>query len=53
MTERRKVCYEEALLEILVIKAEDVIATSGFDNTEHVDKNTDSWVTPGAGSEWG
>ena len=53
MTGRRKAGYEEVLLEILVIKEEDVIATSGPDNTEHVDKSTDSWVTPGTGSEWG
>lgn len=53
MTGRRKAGYEDALLEILVIKEEDVIATSGPDNTEHVDKSTDSWVTPGIGSEWG
>lgn len=52
MSERLKAGYEGARLEILIIRAEDVIATSGFGDTDHVDKSTDSWVTPG-GSEWG
>ena len=52
MSERRKTDYEGARLEILIIKAEDVISTSGG-FTDHVDKNADSWVTPGADSEWG
>jgi hypothetical protein len=55
MTERRKQSYEGASLEILLLKAEDVIATSSvFDEnkTDYVDPNKNSWVTPGAGNGW-
>ena len=52
MTERKKQRYEGAALEILLLKAEDVIATSSvFDenNTDYVDSNGNSWVIPGIG----
>ena len=55
MTERRKQSYEGAALEILLLKAEDVIATSSaFDenNTDYVDPNENSWVIPGIGNGW-
>lgn len=52
MSERRKKNYENALTEIIVINEHDVIATSGFDNFVHVDKDENSWVTPDNGSEW-
>ena len=54
MTERRKQSYEGATLEILLLKTEDVIATSGGfgENTDYVDPNENSWVIPGIGNGW-
>lgn len=54
MTERRKQSYEGATLEILLLKSEDVIATSGWlgEDTDYVDPNDNSWVIPGAGKGW-
>ena len=53
MAERKKATYEFTRLEILMLRAEDVIATSAIGNTNHVDKNENSWVTPGVDNEWG
>ena len=51
MTERKKQSYEGAALEILLLQTEDVIATSGGfgENTDYVDPDKNSWVTPGIG----
>ena len=47
MTTKNKKIYEDALIEVLQISAADVISTSVLD--EYVDKDENSWVTPGVG----
>ena len=48
MANREKQGYKSAALEVLLIKAEDVISTSGFsENTEYVDPDENAWVTMG------
>ena len=49
MSERRKLDYELALVEIVGIEEKDIITTSGGweNSTDQVDKNENSWVPLG------
>ena len=50
MAKREKTRYESANIEVLLIKTEDVISTSGFNNsTEYVDPDENAWVSVGNG----
>ena len=50
MAKGEKKRYESATVEVLLIKAKDIIVTSGFkDNTEYVDSDENAWVTIGQG----
>jgi hypothetical protein len=48
MSERRKLDYELALVEIVGIEEVDILTTSGWENsTDQVDKDENSWVPLG------
>ena len=50
MKKREKQGYEGANIEVLLIKAKDIIVTSGFnETTEYVDSDENAWVTIGKG----